>query len=360
MASGLNTAQRVNRIRFWKHSLLTFLLAAFLAPACSIPKKTAVMANIDGVDITAEQLRLKVADFVMVFGGMVERSADEIIENSGSSTVRWNALQWKSNALPASQAAAFQFDPLVGLFDLWAFSKQQLEFFETGKGKHLFGDKQFIAVRTARNFDDELTRFVESMGQSYDLEKAKATITAWVEKNPLDNILLTRRSSNTSLGAYSKDKSLGQVLGGMDERMTDMTTRMNVIMQQMPKIGRWQGQLFIADQVRRPVVEMFNTRQMTKDLQPAMDSFKKIADLAPQMPQILEQQRAAIKGDIQELSRQILGDIQIRTEQTIKDTSVKTQYLVDYIFIRMVALLGILGLILFVFALLLRRRPARA
>ncbi|MCE9625867.1 MAG: hypothetical protein K8R69_10525 [Deltaproteobacteria bacterium] len=141
------------------------------------------MTKIQGLDLTAEQLRLQVADFVVVFGGMVERGADEIIENSDSPKAKENALLWKANAIPVCQMAAFQFDPMVGLLDLWAFSSQMTEFFENGKGAHL------------------------------------------------------RRSTSMSLAALDKDKGLSEVLGGMDERMTDMATRMNIMMRQMPKNG---------------------------------------------------------------------------------------------------------------------------
>ncbi|MCC6272954.1 MAG: hypothetical protein IT572_05765 [Deltaproteobacteria bacterium] len=309
------------------------------------------MAKIKGLDVTAEQLRLKVADFVVVFGGMVERGADEIIENSPSFTVRERALQWKSNAIPVCQTAAFQFDPLIGLLDLWAFASQMRDFFERGKGNGLFGDQQHVAVRTARNFEDEVTRFVEGLGPSLNLEKAKAFVAEWVEKNPIDNLLFVRRSTSMSLAAYGQDKSIGEVLGGIDERMTDMTTRMNVIMQQMPKIGRWQGQLFIADQVRRPATQLFNT----KALQPVMRSFEKIAELAPQLPSFIEGQRLALRQDIEALSRRVAEDVQSRTQLTLADAERRTKGLVDYMFWRLALLLAIPAAALVAFAALRRQ-----
>lgn len=219
-------------------------------------------------------------------------------------------MQWKLNAIPAAQTAAFQFDPLVGLFDLWAFSAQMREFFESGRGRDLF-----------------------------------------------DDVLFARRSTNVSMAEYGDQDSIGDVLGGFNERMIDMTTRMNIIMQQTPKIGRWQGQLFIADQVQRPVVELFNASKLSKDLKPAMESFEKIANLAPQLPGLLEQQRQALAQDMQILSQQVLADAQRRSEQTLQKASADMRHLVNYIFIRLMLLLGGLAAILIVFALLLRRRP---
>src|SRR5262249_35735219 len=159
------------------------------------------MAKIEGLNMTAEQLRLKVADFVVVFGGMVERGADEIIENSSSPVIRERALLWKANSIPVCQAAAFQFDPMIGLLDLWAFSRQMRNFFEVGNGRHLFGEEQFVTIRTSRNFDKEVTSFVESLGSSINLEKAKAFVEEWVEKNPFQDLLFARRSTNMSLAS---------------------------------------------------------------------------------------------------------------------------------------------------------------
>jgi len=335
--------------------LLGWLAVSSVCLGCAVSNKTPVMAKIQGLDMTAEQLRLKVADFVVVFGGMVERGADEIIENSTSFRVRERALQWKSNAIPVCQTAAFQFDPLIGLLDLWAFAFQMREFFENGKGSDLFGEQQHVAVRTARNFEGEVTRFVEGLGPSLNLEKAKSFVTEWVAKNPFDNLLFVRRSTSMSLAAYGKDKSLGEVLGGIDERMTDMTTRMNVIMQQMPKIGRWQGQLFIADQVNRPATQVFNA----KALQPAMQSFQKIADLAPQLPGLIETQRVALRNDIEGLSRQMAEDMQARARETLAETERRTKSLVDYVFLRLAILVAMVCATLVAFALL-RRTPRRS
>jgi len=329
------------------------LLLAIFSGCVSVPKKSVVMTKIQGLDLTAEQLRMQVADFVVVFGGMVERGADEVIENSDSPKAKENALLWKANAIPVCQMAAFQFDPMVGLLDLWAFSSQMTQFFENGKGSHLFGKEQHVAIRTARDFEAEVARFVEKLGPSINLEKAKTFIQEWVRNNPFQNILFTRRSTSMSLAALDKDKGLSEVLGGMDERMTDMTTRMNIMMQQMPKIGRWQGELFLADQAHRPVVSLFNSKQ----LEPAMKSFEKISDLAPKLPEFIETPRVAMTQDIRALTQKMLEDIRAKTQEALDETEEKSRALVDYMFMRALVLMGAFGGIVIVGAIILRGRP---
>lgn len=311
---------------------------------CAISKKSVAMSKIKGLDMTAEQLRLKVNNFIMVFSGKVEQGAEQITNNAGGNRkIMDRALAWKTNAIPMSQIAGFQFDPLFGLLDLWAFSSQMADFFDRGAGRDLFGSQQGIAIRTSKDLEGEISAFVESLGPSINLELAKGFVADWVKKNPINSLLFIRQSTNTSLANWllDSDKGMGDVLGGMDERMTDMTNRMNIITQQMPKIGRWQGEMFLADQLRNPPIPI---PQITKqDVEAVKNSIKKMADMAPQLPDILERQRLLIKSDIQEIRAQTIADVQLLTQQTIEDTSRKSEALVDRIFLRAFQLLLVLG-----------------
>lgn len=347
------------------YSTVFLVLIAVFGGGCAISKKSPAMSKIKGLDMTAEQLRLKVNNFVLIFSGKVERAADQITNNAGGNRkIMDNALAWKTNAIPMSQLAGFQFDPLIGLLDLWAFSSQMSDFFDRGAGRNIFGPQQGVAIRTSKDLEGEISAFVESLGPSFNMELAKNFVEDWVKKNPIESLLFVRQSTNTSMATWllGGDKGVGDVLGGLDERMTDMTNRMNIITQQMPKIGRWQGEMFLADQLRNPPIPI---PQISKqDVEAVKASIKKMADMAPQLPEILERQRLLIKGDIQEIRAQTLADVKLLTQQTIEETSAKSQALVDRIFLRGFQLLLVLGGIgivwIFLSKLLRRDRVVRA
>lgn len=339
---------------------LTLSLLLIILGACSISKKSPAMSKIQGLELTAEQLRLKVNNFILVFSGKVENGADQIINNSGGNRQFMDrALGWKANAIPMSHIAGFQFDPLFGLLDLWAFSSQMSDFFERGAGRDLFGSQQGVAIQTSKDIEGEITAFVESLGPSFNMELAKKFVSDWVKINPIDSLLFIRQSTNTSLAKWllEGDKGIGDVLGGMDERLTDMTNRMNIFTQQMPKIGRWQGELFLADQLRNPPIPIPQIRR--QDIEALKASFKKMADMAPALPEILERQRLLIKGDIQEIRIQALSDVKIMSAQLLEDTSEKSEALVDRIYFRafqLLLMIGGIGFLWILIAKLLNRR----
>jgi hypothetical protein len=126
---------------------LTLLLV--LAGGCSTkgPRQTPIMRQVGGVEVSSNELRVFIRDTSDRFAGVIEVSADEIIAGTDDPQVRYNALIWKSRAIPVGFDAVFQSDPLVAVLDSWAFAEQLRQYFTTGAGKDLFGDQQPIAIR---------------------------------------------------------------------------------------------------------------------------------------------------------------------------------------------------------------------
>lgn len=66
---------------------------------------------------------------------------------------------WKINSIPTISEIIFLIDPFAALINTWAFCLQQVQFFEEGRGKDLFGDHQSIAIIASRKIENEMREY---------------------------------------------------------------------------------------------------------------------------------------------------------------------------------------------------------
>jgi hypothetical protein len=192
-----------------------------------------------------------------VFANAVESAADSIIALSDDPEVRRRALLWKINAISVAQSAIFRIDPVIALLDVWTFSVQMTDYFETGAGKSDFGEWQPIAIDACRGLEDNFSRIGTELAGDVTTNRGSEFVEAWAGKNPIEDISFTRESTR---GYWSKVVKQG---GGVISTVETLADAMRVMADRMDasyvlalKQARWQAELFIEDDLTRsPEIE---------------------------------------------------------------------------------------------------------
>jgi hypothetical protein len=68
------------------------------------------------IDVSAEELRIRVRGLAGPFSGIMEEVADDFLTTTDDPDLRRRALMFKINGIPAIQRALFEQDPLAALF----------------------------------------------------------------------------------------------------------------------------------------------------------------------------------------------------------------------------------------------------
>ena len=92
-----------------------------------------------GVEESSRVVRLSAQNLANLYMSTVELAADSIMKISGDPAIRYAALDWKANAIPAFQRAMYQTDPFVSYVDGWTLIVQMRQYYDTGAGRYRFG-----------------------------------------------------------------------------------------------------------------------------------------------------------------------------------------------------------------------------
>lgn len=251
-------------------TVLAILLGATLivfAGCSSTSNKTPFMEKQENVSFGANELRVRLYDYASFFSGAVEQTADDIADATDDPVIDRRALQWKISATAEVFNAAFSRDPLGAFTDVWAFSKQMLQFLDTGAGQDLFGDRQPDAVATARI----LERRAHALGQmgtiSGDISPLEGILDPWVEEHPLRDLQFIRESTTPFWAEYVNSQGGGmKVVGRMEDSMMDMVARMDILADNLRKQARWETELLLSDALTTGEFGQFLARVDTIDV----------------------------------------------------------------------------------------------
>lgn len=378
-------------------ALVSLLLSTLSACSTSAPKQTAFQESL-GVTVTSREIRIRTSDYAMVFAQTVELTADSILVLARERSVARNALIWKTYAVPAIYRSATLPDPLLAWIDSRVLTLQMKEYFLTGAGRELFGDHQALAVQAARFLERELDRDVELSEQEVDPE-LRAQVARFAADNPLQNPYFFRRSPVEQLAkAVGRDQVSGlQAVGSMAELLDDMSQRLNVYAELVPRSGRWQAELMLAELAdpnraniyleilnQLEAMETFNefllaTPELIEaereavlaavDAQRVFFELSLERYLAEAREDVLDtimREREAATGDVDRILSTRLGDAVTRLDgsisQAVVDIDGALVRAVDRLFVRLLQLVAIVGAASILLILLLRRRlaPARS
>lgn len=234
--------QMTRHIRFL--TSLTLLLGIFCATA---PRQSVLTTKFENVKKSAEEIRAVLYRTVVRFDGVIEDAADSIKRNTNDMAIQRNALLWKMYGIPAIHQAAFHPDPVVGLLDIKALMIQMYNFFETGAGAQAFGKWQSIAIDGLEKYSLELDKTMRDLTVSGDITVTQEGIQVWADENPMEDFYFQRASTAAVFDTllYDERRGLFDATGLIADGMSDLSGRMNILMEYMPRQARWQAEYLL-------------------------------------------------------------------------------------------------------------------
>jgi hypothetical protein len=274
------------------------LLSVLLMSCYKTPKQSALMAEYDIKEFTAMELKIRLNDYAVLFRGIVEESADHIINNTNDADIKRNALLWKIYAITTSQNAIYLIDPLVAALDIWTFCIQMRMFFTEGNGSQLFGEWQYIAINAAEQLENEIFNLAQAASGKADMPNAIKFVNSWAQENPIENLFFIRKSTNEYyakiLGA--RGFSLSETVGTLATSVFDIRQRLSIYTDQLPKQFKWQFEYFeylIDDYIREIDIE-----GMQEKILSLTESLNRITQFIESSPELIDSTRILTLDEI--------------------------------------------------------------
>jgi hypothetical protein len=188
--------------------------------------------------------RILTHEFSARFNVAIEQTADEMSARTEDPVVRLNALRWKIAASSASQRAATQMAPMMGLLDTWALTVQMYEYLANGAGQSLFGKQQPRAVALAAELAAETKDLARRLTASEEFENDQRFIDGYVHAHPIESLSFARASIvdiwTHDTGAKVK---LVDSLGTVPEAMAEARDVVRIYGDTAPSQVLWRAQL---------------------------------------------------------------------------------------------------------------------
>src|SRR5579864_8495526 len=128
--------------------------------------------------------RILTHEFAARFIRAVEQTADEIAAGTDDPRIELNTLRWKIAVASASDRAASQMAPLLGLLDTWALAVQMREYLDGGQGGSLFGPQQPGAVKVATDLANEAEDMARGLGPPQEFQRELRFVHGYAIAHP--------------------------------------------------------------------------------------------------------------------------------------------------------------------------------
>ncbi len=367
--------------------LLSSVLLAGALPVlagCSTkaPTTSTAQAAFGTAELPSRRIRIGADNTATRIMTRIEITADSIIAAAPDPAVRRNALAWKANAIPTIQTVTHHPDPLVAFVDGWVLTVMMADYFETGRGRDLFGPQQPIATTSMRTLvegiEADTRRVLEDAG-SDDYQRFYDFVHGYAERYPLDNDLYLHRTASVRAAEALGQQDIGglESLGTMEEMALDAQTMARAYLAYTFKTVLWQTELMIEslmdttlitpllDSVDRMAITSTATRLL--EATPDMIASERAIILA-ETERMLEEsldrtfamvgdERAVIMADVEALIERereiIFAELQRMTPEIMGQVEESVLSIVDHVLLRLAlgiaALVVLLGLAWLVF-----------
>jgi len=358
-------------------------LASLHGCSTMAPQQSAVIEAVGDIDVPRQRIRVAAMNALYLYMSSVELTADSIMDATTDPGVKYNALVWKANAIPALQRAMFHPDPLISFADGWTLTVQMREYFENGTGRDLFGPQQTLAVSSSKRMEMATDAAVGAKLEPDVHDRLRRFVYDWAARHPLDNPLFLHRSITEATAEELGALRLGGTgtLGSMAEMAQDFQQMALVYAGQMPKEVRWQSELLIAS-----LTDSLRSDSLLAAID-RMEVMEETTHFLREAPGIITREREAVFREIQEeriamlreLDRQRLTTLQeimawahAEREAMVEEMSrvvvsegqalgATTRNLIDHAFLRLLQVGALLvGLVFLGFWLLGRARAPSA
>ncbi|QFU21966.1 chemotaxis protein [Shewanella eurypsychrophilus] len=319
--------------------LAFFSMLGLMTTACSLLE---VKLESGVVPLPQDQLNMRVfsRDFSRSFYSQVEQTADQIaradLDDEDNIYLKSNALMWKIYSEQALQRSIFQTSPVAAMVDTWALTAQMKDFYETGAGKELFGDHQGLAIETSKALEAEFERTAKGFLPRGDFNKNREFIQQYAAAHPIMDMTFSRQSAFNNWLAFREINEFEAVttFGSVPEVMSDISDRMAMISEQMPKILGWKAELYAmhsninADEVQATLVSISETSARFQQLMAqspemmqnlAVDMRRELSPLLQQLSDSTDDKLAQLSVERQALELMIKNERQALEEMVARE-----------------------------------------
>lgn len=272
--------------------ILLFTLINFLGCG-SISQESVLMKNIEDAKMTSAEVGIRINEMGSRYSSTIEEAANKIIAASKNKEYKMNALLWKMYGIPALHRSISIQDPIAAATDTWVLLAQMRQFFETGKGKDLFGDNQKIAVDAIKGMEKDFLKMAYEFRDSSLIIKPE--VDNWVKKHPIENIFFNRTSTVTLYAKALGRKELGlsSSIGDMVASINNLQDKLTLNTEFLPKQARWQAEYmvyeFLADSVKEG---------MFSDIGTIAASIERISRIIEGSPELISSIQQKLSQDI--------------------------------------------------------------
>jgi hypothetical protein len=218
-------------------------LAALLLSlaSCSLVTLKSPEKPLSARDLNA---RILTHEFAARFIFAVEQTADEIAAGTDDPLIQLHTLRWKIAVASASDRAASQMAPTLGLLDTWALAVQMREYLDSGQGRSLFGPQQPSAVKVAVKLANEAEDMARGIGPPPAFQRELRFVHGYALAHPIEGLDFAR-ASVVDLWAQESGTTtkLIETLGTVPEAMAQASDLMRMYGDTIPSQMLWRAQL---------------------------------------------------------------------------------------------------------------------
>lgn len=306
--------------------LCTLLITMLTASAClsGSTGRASSMKAAKNLKASPAELSSRNQSLLGIYSAEIEAAADKVILESPSMTAQRQALAWKAEAIPTIQASLLKSDPLAAILDTWVFIFQMRAYMDRPSIKGAFGDFYPVVTETISSMDAEMEQLIRTAAPAAKLADLRAKANTWATDHPIQAGLAGRQSVDPELIRIvgESDLGVGALLQSVQERLGDITTRLDVYNVYLPKEARWQAELLLSDISQDPQVEAAKS-----NLIGLSGALANTASLMDQLPDFMKQARVAVRSDVegQRLATQdFLRDERLETLDALHQERVET------------------------------------
>lgn len=274
------------------------------------------------VTISSQELRVQVRSLARPLAGILEKAADEIIEQTTDPEVRQSVLRTKTEAIPAIFEALFRSDPGAALIDASALVEQIKQEFTDGSSMILDDKEKQIVLHAAEDMKQRLQAvYLETGASQEDIDQFWFRVEDWARRHPIEGNFAIR-DSTASLLAKSNAATgggLGAAISSAQDELADFAARADIYAEHLPRQARWQAQLLIEEMMAEKIVAQ------------AVDQVGPISLSIDNFPFDLETERLAL---IEELRREglLVGQwIHAERVESLSFASAERQAILDHL-----------------------------
>jgi len=285
--------------------------------------------------ISKEELHQTLRKFAEFSLSRVKEAATALDELPPNARIQKKTVLMRARYVNALNSMLDQEDQIASLIDTWALHVRLRYYFETDDGSSLYGDRQDVAIETAKRLELEIEQISKTFLEEKAFTDTREYIHGFARANPIHGTFSNMVVYATEIKEGETDY-LTSVIGipmapfkameGMDRTATAIhkfratAGGFSDVVEAFPESARWQLLLLLYD---------LEETEMAKSFLASMSEFSqssaRIADSAEKLPEQLREQFSTLveEVDAKQTSLQTTLDKAEKTAATVERSLVK-------------------------------------